>query len=162
MTAFSEGGAEVLYLVQHGEARPKSESPERPLTDPGREVVSRVAEWSMRMGISVDQIRHSEKLRARQTARILADRLQPQQGVAEVPGMGPKDDVWPILESLRQCPRRMMFVGHLPFLSRMASMLLVGHAEPAVIQFQYGALVVLTRQQDQWQVSALVPPEYCR
>ena len=65
----------TLFLVQHGEARPGNEDSERSLTDRGTETVSRMADWAARMGIKVDQIRHSGKKRAEQTATIFAKKL---------------------------------------------------------------------------------------
>ena len=68
-----------LYLVQHGEAKPESEDPERPLTDRGEETVRRMAAWAAQVGLKVDEIRHSGKRRAEQTASLLAERLSPAQ-----------------------------------------------------------------------------------
>jgi phosphohistidine phosphatase len=53
-----------LYLAQHGEARPEVEDPERSLTDRGEESVRKVAAWTARAGVRVDQIGHSGKRRA--------------------------------------------------------------------------------------------------
>ena len=59
-----------LYLVQHGEAVAESVDPNRPLSGPGRVTVEQVAAWAAWQGVKVDQIRHSGKLRAEQTAAI--------------------------------------------------------------------------------------------
>ncbi len=48
-----------LYLVQHGEAKPEAEDPERPLTDQGVETVRRLASWAAQVGVRVDQIRQA-------------------------------------------------------------------------------------------------------
>src|SRR5512142_725316 len=53
-----------LFLVQHGEAKSEAEDPERSLTDRGAEAVRRMAAWAARVGVKVDQIRHSGKRRA--------------------------------------------------------------------------------------------------
>ena len=57
-----------LYLVQHGEAVGESVDPNRPLSAHGRATVEQVAACAARLGLKVDQIRHSGKLRAEQTA----------------------------------------------------------------------------------------------
>ena len=57
-----------LYLVQHGEAMPKSLDRTRPLSEQGRQEVRQVAVSAARMGLAVGQIRHSGKTRAEQTA----------------------------------------------------------------------------------------------
>ncbi len=161
MSDIHPNDAETLYLVQHGAAKPKTEDPERPLTEAGRATIVRVADWAAAVGLAVSQIRHSSKPRARQTAEIFADKLQPRHGLLEVPGMNPKGDVQPIIDSLADCPRPTMFVGHLPFLSRMAAMLIVGNPEQELIHFQYGAIVGLVREEDGWQLATLIPPDVC-
>ena len=64
----------TLFLVQHGEAKPETEL-ERSLTDEAAETVERMADWAARKGITVDEIRHSGKRRAEQTATIFAKKL---------------------------------------------------------------------------------------
>ena len=57
-----------LLLVQHGEAKTEAEDPVRPLTERGADAVRSMAVWAARAGVKVDQIRHSGKRRAEQTA----------------------------------------------------------------------------------------------
>ena len=61
-----------LYLVQHGEACAKDVDPDRPLTDAGKADVERLAAFLGQVGIRVDRVIHSGKLRAVQTAERLA------------------------------------------------------------------------------------------
>ena len=61
-----------IYLVQHGASKSEAEDPERSLTDEGRQTVEKMADYLTSAGASVDRIKHSGKLRARQTAGILA------------------------------------------------------------------------------------------
>ena len=48
-----------------------------------------MADWAARMGIKVDEIRHSGKRRAEQTATIFAKHLNPSRGVIAVKGLNP-------------------------------------------------------------------------
>ena len=66
-----------LYLAQHGEACTKDIDPERPLTDQGREDIERLAEFLARAGIEVARVIDSGKLRAAQTADLLAAAVAP-------------------------------------------------------------------------------------
>ncbi len=91
----------TLFLVQHGKAKPETEDPERSLTEQAAEVVGRMADWAAQVGLAADQIQHSGKRRAEQTATIFAKRLSPPKGVIAVKGMSPKDDVKPVAASLR-------------------------------------------------------------
>ncbi|MGH2376556.1 MAG: hypothetical protein ACRDIC_24240 [bacterium] len=53
-----------------------------------------------------------------------------------------------------------MLVGHLPHLGRLASLLLVGTAERAVIRFQMGGVVCLARDDSgAWALEWMLVPE---
>jgi phosphohistidine phosphatase len=147
-----------LYLVQHGEARSEAEDPERPLTERGAEAVRRMAAWAAQVGVRVVQIRHSGKTRAEQTAALLAERLAPARGVIAALGLKPNDDVRPVAESLQAEHDSIMLVGHLPFLSRLASLLVMGNAEAGIIHFQMAGIVRLVPKERQWAVDWVMPP----
>ena len=70
-----------VYLVQHAEAVPAEDNPDRPLSDKGRTDVQRVASFLAR-SVRVGRIIHSPKMRARDTAVLLAQVLGPG-GVVE-------------------------------------------------------------------------------
>jgi phosphohistidine phosphatase len=148
-----------LYVVQHGEAKSESEDPERPLTERGAEAVRRMAAWAAQVGVRAAQIRHSGKRRAEQTAALLAERLAPVNGVIAVEGLKPNDDVRPVAESLQTEHESVMLVGHLPFLSRLASLLVAGNPEGGVIRFRQGGIVCLVQDEGKWAVNWVMPPE---
>jgi phosphohistidine phosphatase len=147
-----------LYLVQHGEAKPEAEDPERPLTERGIETVRRMASWAAQVGLKLDQIRHSGKKRAEQTAAFMAERLNPANGVIAVEGLKPNDDVRPVAEALQAEHGPIMLVGHLPFLSRLASLLVAGNSEAGVVRFQQAGIVCLSQQGGKWAVHWVMPP----
>ena len=70
-----------LFLVQHGHAMAKTDDPLRPLTPDGAEAVERIGVWAHEASLSIRQILHSGKLRAEQTAQILANHLNPAEGI---------------------------------------------------------------------------------
>jgi phosphohistidine phosphatase len=86
-------------------------------------------------------------LRAQQTAEILARHLGASENVRAHEGLEPDDAVAPIAEWLFRLTKQdntLALVGHLPFLERLASMLLVGDSQAQVVTFQPGTLVKLT------------------
>lgn len=139
-----------LYLVQHGEAAPKSQNPKRPLTEQGRDDVARVAVFAQRAGIEVYQIRHSGKRRAEETAVILAQHLEPNGGVIALPGLAPRDDVDLVAELLNRETTPLMFVGHRPFMDRLTGLLVADDRERTVVKFQRGCIVCLERDPESW------------
>lgn len=145
-----------LILVRHGEAKRKEEDPERGLTDTGRAAVTKMATWASSVDMEVQGIRHSGKLRARQTAEILAGQLGTHATAA--PGLGPNDDIADIASAIEAEQGTVMLVGHLPFLGRLASLLMTGSAEQNVVTLDAGALLELTRTEDQWKATCLMQP----
>jgi phosphohistidine phosphatase len=139
-----------LYLMQHGEARPKEQDPDRPLTDAGRATVERVAGRAAGLGLRLDAIQHSGVLRARQTADILAGQLGAEERVRERDGLGPLDPVAPVADRLLGQATEataLALVGHLPFLERLASRLVAGDEAAEVLAFRMGGLVKLVPKQ---------------
>lgn len=148
----------VTYLVRHGEAKSKAQDAERGLAPAGEQNVQKIANWAARVGIRVDEIRHSGKARAEQTAQIIAAALQPGVEPQAIPGLGPNDDVVPVAKSLDSEERTVMLVGHLPFLGRLVSQLVVGNSDQALVAFDAAALVRLSKHEDQWVVDCVVAP----
>jgi phosphohistidine phosphatase len=149
-----------VYLVQHGEAKPEAEDPARPLTNRGREEVRRVAERAAALGIQVAEVRHSGKLRARQTAEIFTAALSPSQGMREMEGLAPADDPGKARAEIESARDPLMLVGHLPHLSRLASLLLLGDPGREIIRFRNGAIVCLVQVDGRWLLQWTLTPEF--
>jgi phosphohistidine phosphatase len=149
----------ALYLVRHGEAKGMLEDPACPLTERGEDAVRRMAEWAARSGVRVEQIRHSGKLRARQTAELLAQRLDPPDGVIAIPGIQPNDEPERVADALREQNAPVMLVSHLPFLGRLTSILIEGSAPGALIRFQPAEMVCLSRSSSAWSVHWVMSPD---
>jgi phosphohistidine phosphatase len=147
-----------LFLVRHGDAVEKEQDPDRPLNEQGRQAVERIASWATAAGVRPDEILHSGKLRAAQTAEILAAQLQPARGTARRDGLNPNDDVATIAEWVADADATVMLVGHLPFLGRLVAQLVVGDADCNVVQFAAGGLVALVREDDEWVIAYVVDP----
>jgi phosphohistidine phosphatase len=152
-----------LYLVQHGAARTEAEDPQRGLTEEGRRSVESMADFLSRLPLSLDHIEHSKKLRARQTAEILAARLKPAGGIKEVVGIAPNDDIEPMRLRLQNESKSLMLVGHLPYLSRLASRLVELDGNRTVVRFQMGGVVHMEREDaGHWTIGWIVVPELVR
>jgi len=149
-----------LYLVQHGDAKKEEEDPARPLSDKGIEDVKKVASFMFRLKITVEEVLHSSKLRARQTAEIIADSLNITKGVSETEGLAPLNE--PILwaEKLKTKTHSLMLVGHLPHLGKLSSFLLSGDKEKSIIAFKMGGVVCMKRDDSgTWTLQWIITPE---
>jgi phosphohistidine phosphatase len=148
-----------LYLVQHGEAKPREEDSDRPLTEKGRADLRAVIDMLGRDAFHVDRILHSGKTRARQTAEILAERLKPSRGLAAADGLDPLADPAAWVRRLRGDDRTLMLVGHLPHLAKLTGLLVSGDPASEVVIFRRGAILCLERGNGgRWLVQWLVIP----
>jgi len=149
----------ALYLVQHGKSQPKEVDPDQGLSEEGIAETVRIAEVAAGYRVAVKSIGHSSKVRARQTAEIFAAALSPPNGVNQIEGIKPLDDVRAIVSELEPAAN-LMLVGHLPFMARLTSCLITGHIEPAVFRFQNSGIVCLDRQAQEgnWQISWTLMP----
>jgi phosphohistidine phosphatase len=147
----------ALYLVQHGRSLPRGEDPEEGLSEEGRADAVRIASLAGSHGVRVSLIKHSGRKRARETAEIMADALTPVAGMVEDPGLGPLDDVSAFSVGL-DAEDDLMVVGHLPFLSRLTSLLVTGSPDTPIFEFQNGGIVCLDRRPGPWIIKwAIVP-----
>ena len=152
-----------VYLVRHGEARSAEDDPERGLTEQGFLDVGAVAGYMAKICTEPVRIYHSGKTRARQTASILSDALKASGGIAETDALLPHDDpaIW--RERLLTAVEDVMLVGHLPHLTRLASLLLAGEREKSVIDFRPGGVACLRKDESgQWLVEWMVTPDMAR
>src|SRR5262249_9432368 len=121
-----------LYILRHGLAgQHKSSDPEvdrlRPLTPAGRKKMRRIGAVMRAMDLSIDLILSSPYTRAIQTADLVARELKLRKVLKFCEPLGAEGDPRELIKELvRRAPKSVMVVGHEPYLSRLASVLLSG------------------------------------
>ena len=149
-----------LYLMQHGEATSEEANPSRPLTEKGAHDVEKIASFLRQAGVGSVRTRHSGKLRARQTAEIIAASPGSAAQVQEAGNLSPNDPVQNLVEEVGKMTADLMIVGHLPFLGKLASALLTGSESVNPVTFRQGGVVCLQRNEGMtWQVAWMVIPD---
>ncbi len=141
-----------VYLVQHGLAMDQSEDAARPLSDQGREGVSRTAGFlSLFEKPRPVWIGHSGKLRAGQTADMFAEAWG---GIAvkQVADLAPNDDPGIWSAHLAELSEDVMLVGHLPYMQRLAGLLICGDACSDPVRFRNGGVLCLQKGESGWTV----------
>jgi len=147
-----------VYLVQHGEPVPKETDPERPLTEKGRADARKVARLLGMSQVKVPEAWHSGKTRARETAEILAAAIEAEVSKAE--GLAPLDPVSPVRDKIEGRAEDLMLVGHLPFMARLASLLVLDNELPEIVAFRQGGIVCIEGREDGgWRVAWMVVPD---
>lgn len=150
-----------IYLVQHGKSFDKKENPDRPLTSAGKEETISLANQLLNKEIKISKIIHSDKTRAIETATIFADILDSNVGVEYSSELNPNDNVEIIAEQLCESYHlinNIMIVGHLPFLSRLASLLITGDKDKPIIAFKNSEVVCLSFEEEKWLLQWAITP----
>lgn len=146
-----------LYLVQHAEAKPEHEDPQRGLSEKGLKDIKKIASFVTKLKIDVNEIFHSGKLRAEQTAEILTEALK--VSCIQTDGLAPLDDpeIW--FNRLKNLDKSIMLVGHLPHLGKLCSVLLCQDKEKNIVTFQMAGIVCLKKENTDWSLNWMIIPE---
>jgi len=137
------GGIKMeIYFMQHGACLSKDIDPEQPLSPEGEKVIRNVARAIKKMGIRFDVILASPKKRSRQTAAFVATETGfSEKDIVETVLIKPMAPAEETIQFLKQYEdkKRVLIVGHLPSLSKVASFLLTEDSEIS-IHFEMGGL----------------------
>jgi len=145
-----------LYLIQHGIAVPEEQDPQKPLSQEGRDDTQKTAEFLKARDIKVDRIWHSKKTRSVQTAQMISGSITCSE-IEERDDINPKDPVDKLQEGIQALDADLMIVGHLPFLQKLASLLLTGSDRNELISFKNSGVICLEYQEN-WKLAWFVPP----
>ncbi|MDP8216535.1 MAG: phosphohistidine phosphatase SixA [Candidatus Kaelpia imicola] len=145
-----------LYLVRHGEAASGGGlATDRPLSKEGIGEVKRVADF---IKIKTSSIWVSNRLRAKQTAQIFRE-YRLSNNLIERDDLAPNDPVDAICSDIIDYNGDLMIVGHLPFLSNLASSLLSASGDSIGIDFHAASILSLEREDEAWSLSWFLNPD---
>ncbi len=150
-----------LYVVQHAHALDREQDPQRPLSKTGRtQVLKMTAFIKIHARFSVDVIFHSGKLRALQTADLLAEALKPAGGIMASDGLEPNDDPQLWISRISSETRNLMLVGHRPHLDRLITTLTTCRDDEPGIVIRNSAIACLEQTDpEKWRLCWYVIPE---
>jgi phosphohistidine phosphatase len=157
-TTYSERNNMKLYLVRHGDYSMVQQ--QDVLSEKGQNEIISLANFLSRLNIQVSNILHSGKLRARQTAELLAKGMICDQPVQSRNGLNPNDDVTAFANEIAHWGDDVLVVGHMPFMGRLVSELLTGSENRELVDFQTGVMVCLEIVgHSHWMVRWVLTPE---
>jgi phosphohistidine phosphatase len=143
-----------IYLMRHGESTARQGDAEPALTLNGERQADEAARMLVKRGASVDIIFHSDKRRARETARVVASKLNPVRGTEAREGLGPNDDIFALVQEIEDLQAPVLYVSHLPFLDHVAGLLVEGNAGAEVVGFSTGEVACFERSAPgEWRVA---------
>lgn len=150
----------LLYLIRHAEAADTAPDFSRALTARGRHQVQLLASFLARTkAFRPAEVWHSPLVRARETAEVLVRELGIGAPLKEVAGITPEDDPHAMVQTLGRLMRPVALVGHEPYLSALASLLVAGAAQPAVFAMKKGATLALEPGGARWTVRWHIEPD---
>lgn len=149
-----------LYLIQHAEAMDTEVDAERHLTATGIRDIEVIGLFLERLTPNVPLVLHSSRTRARETAERIAKHIGPEARLEEAPELGPQDPAAPWVERLRGFDHDVALIGHMPFLSRLGSLLLTGNEDDNMIAFEKSTVACFICDEIRcWRLAWMVPPE---
>lgn len=149
-----------LYLVQHGEATSKEVDPARPLTKQGQMDIERLAAFLKQAGIKAERVIHSGKRRAQQTAEILAQAIGSGVELESSGMINPNDNPKAFDWQSESWDKDTLIVGHLPFMAKLVSHLLINDDTRLITAYQPGSIVCLEHDDKAgWLIDWMLRPE---
>lgn len=136
-----------LHLLRHAEAVDNSDDDARVLSAFGRRSLEPLAAQVKAMNLMGREVElwHSPLLRAVETAQLFAPRAGLTSRLKMRPGLRPEDDPAELIPVLTGRADDLLIVGHEPFLSTLATRLLVGAPYPPRVVMEKAALLCLER-----------------
>jgi phosphohistidine phosphatase len=146
-----------VYFIRHGKALPNTTDAIRPLSEPGKAETEKIASILAFSGlIKATCIFHSELLRSKQTAQILANHLNPKNGLKLMAGLDPFDSPEWCINMLNSLDEDVIVAGHEPHLSTTASQMLTGVKDRMDFIFNKSGIICLQKISDKkWCVAPL-------
>lgn len=148
-----------LYILQHGDAVAKDVDPERPLSEQGWRDIRILAMHMKNMGVHLGKIFHSGKLRAEQSAGLVAEALSAEIQPVQADGLNPNDDPRVIIGDIEQMDENILIASHMPFVSRLCSTLLTGGTDAEFSSIP-GTLFCLEKSNDRWRLAWMLRPDF--
>ncbi len=140
-----------LYLLRHAIAVERrkeghEDDAQRPLTPEGERKMQRIAEAMRKLDLAFDLILSSPLVRARQTADIVAEEFKLTECRKFSSHLAPEGDPRDLIRELKRLyrsSRRVILVGHEPYLSSLMATLLAGRTD-IDINLKKGGLCLLS------------------
>jgi len=149
-----------VYLVRHAHAVGADVDAIRPLSPRGREQVRALADFLAPSGeFQPAEFWHSPLLRSRETAELLARRLQLDVPSSLIPDLEPESDPRAAARRVRDAAHAVAIVGHEPHLSALATLLIGGKAGLPVFVMKKCAVLALEGIEMHWSVRWHISPD---
>ena len=139
-----------LYIIRHAIAVPRGapeyeDDSQRPLTDKGRKKMNKIVKGFRQFGVELDMILSSPYVRARDTAKILANEFNMQDQIRFTDHLIPPADFKDLIDEVQEKydVDSLALVGHEPMLGELIGWLTTGNKD-LMINFRKGGVCYLS------------------
>lgn len=139
-----------LYIVRHAIAVERGtpgydDDSQRPLTDAGRKKMKKIVKGLYQLGLDFDVILSSPYVRARDTAKILANEFDAKNKIAFSENLIPPGNFEDLVNEIHEKydVNNLALVGHEPMLSSLVSWLTTGNTDMKVALKKGGVAYLL-------------------
>jgi phosphohistidine phosphatase len=136
-------GPYELYLIRHAVAEERGDEwpddAKRPLSDDGASRMRKAARGLDRLGVTLDVVVTSPLVRAKQTAELVAEAMNPRPPIVTAESLAPGGTYQEVVTDLEKQSRRtrIAIVGHEPGIGEFAARLIGSRHS---IEFKKGAV----------------------
>jgi phosphohistidine phosphatase len=149
-----------IYLIRHAHAVGADVDATRPLSPRGREQVRALADFLAPSGMfQPAEFWHSPLVRSRQTADLVARRLQLDVPLSLMTDLEPESDPRAAARRLKGIAHAVAVVGHEPHLSALATLLIGGKAGLPVFVLKKCSVLALEGIDAHWSVRWHISPD---
>jgi phosphohistidine phosphatase len=138
------GGSMEIFLMRHGQASASTMDSEPELSESGKKEIILMGEFFKKMGKSFELILTSTKKRAFETAFLLAMETDYKGTIIQSEKCSstiPADEIMGFMEQYEGLDR-ILLVGHMPSLSRLGSLILMGKEEMEIAFYPASCLMI--------------------
>lgn len=136
-----------IILVRHGNALNHDVDDLRPLSDQGRAQALEAGQFIDQLPVKPTKIIHSELLRAKETATLLASKLSSSPNIEEDKNLRPESSIQTWINNFMAIEDTIVLVGHIPYMGMIAS-----DMTKRSISFPTGGVVVISGESGNWSL----------
>jgi len=144
-----------LYLIRHGDYA--SSDITKPLNQKGEADIERMARYLKTREFSLDEIWHSSKLRAAESAQIIAKVFNCTH-VKEKEYLSPNQSPQQTIDDLKEVNHDVVIVSHLPFIPHLLAKLFPEKMSTSFL-LPTASVVVIECVNGQWEFVEVIAPE---
>ncbi|MFC1566639.1 phosphohistidine phosphatase SixA [bacterium] len=141
-----------LLIVRHADSISSPTIDEKILSEKGIQETVKIAKHLQKIAYKSDNIWHSTKLRAKQTASIIAEHIDSTDKLVQKPNLAPLDDPRDIITEIENIDENVIVVSHLPFIQKMLSYLFINTDLLSIFDFKSSSVICLEKHESEWVI----------